>query len=90
MRLLITCLLLLTVSANFAAQRDKPKPTPGVTYENFLLLKSGMKYPDVVKLLGKEGVEVARGEAGNLMTGKQKMVTYFTTHIAGQVESRCR
>jgi hypothetical protein len=73
MKALVICCLLLSFMPSLAAQKDKPS-SPGITYENYLLLKNGMKYPVVVKILGKDGVEVSRGEAGLLI--KQKVVTY--------------
>jgi hypothetical protein len=72
MKALITLCLIVSFVPILAAQKDNPPP--GINYANYLLVKNGKKYSEVVKVLGQEGVEVARGEAGLLV--KQKMVKY--------------
>lgn len=45
-----------------------PSETAGVTMENFSKLKTGMKYDEVVKILGKEGEVLSENEMGGYRT----------------------
>ena len=72
MKILITLCLLFSFAPSLSAQKNNPQP--GINYATYLLIKNGKKYSEVVKILGKEGVEVSRNEAGLLV--KQKLVRY--------------
>ncbi len=47
---------------------EATKDTAGVTIENFNKLKTGMRYEDVVKILGSEGTVVSENEIGGYKT----------------------
>jgi len=72
MKTLIALCLLFSFVPALTAQKSSPPPR--VNYGNYLLIKNGKKYSEVVKILGREGVEVARDAAGLLV--KQKTVKY--------------
>lgn len=46
----------------------KPAETGGVTMANFNKIKNGMRYEEVVKILGKEGEVLSETEAGGYKT----------------------
>jgi hypothetical protein len=46
----------------------RTEPFPGVTLENFGRLKDGMTYPEVVKILGKEGTEISSSNIAGYKT----------------------
>lgn len=54
----------VTAKATPALQKD----ASGVTIENFNKLKTGMKYEDVVKILGSEGTVISESEVAGYKT----------------------
>ena len=57
-----------TSPAANTAMPNQPNATAGVTKANFDKIKNGMKYDDVVKILGKEGELVSESEVGGFKT----------------------
>jgi len=72
MKILITVCLLFSFAPRLSAQKNNPPP--GINYATYLLIKIGKKYSEVVKTLGKQGVEVSRHQPG--LPVKQKLVRY--------------
>jgi len=72
MKILMALCLLFSFASSLSAQ--KINPPPGVNYANYLLIKNGKKYSEVVNIIGQAGVKVSRSKAGLLV--KQKLVRY--------------
>ena len=56
--------------------------TPGVTMVNYSRLKTGMTYAQVVKILGKEGIELSSGDIAGIHTA---MYQWYGHGISGSV-----
>lgn len=56
-----------SIPSNASANTDA-KTTAGVNLANFNLIKTGMKYEDVVKILGKEGEVLSETEMAGYKT----------------------
>jgi hypothetical protein len=57
-----------TPTSTQKAPQPPSGPAVGVTMENFKRLKNGMKYSEVVAILGKEGEEVSSSDVGGTST----------------------
>lgn len=54
--------------SNSADVKSEPAKTGGVTMANFQKLKTGMKYEEVVKILGKDGELMSENDIGGTKT----------------------
>lgn len=50
------------------ADLPAPPPPPGVTLANYLRLRDGMRYSEVVAILGEAGTEMSRSDLGGITT----------------------
>jgi hypothetical protein len=73
-RFSLAVFLLCMLASSYPAQKDSPDP--GVNYENYQRLKIGMKYAEVVEILGKEGEELGRKTVPKGMVGHNTLIVY--------------
>lgn len=57
-----------TPSRESAPAASGTSPSSGLTYANYLRLKNGMSYREVVGILGREGEEMSRSELVGITT----------------------